>query len=88
MSRFVARGLMLAGALIAATAAGAVNEAQAGRGPATQWCLRTYDGQMDCAYFTFAQCQEAASGTGGDCAINPRFAGYPAGPYQPRRFYR
>jgi hypothetical protein len=42
-----------------------------------KYCLRAYDGAMECAYFDRLQCQAAASGTGGDCAINPRFVGYP-----------
>ena len=89
MSRFLVGAMMLAGVLV--TGAGAITEAQAQRGPAPKWCVRAYDGQMECAFFTFAQCQAAVSATGGDCAINPRFAGYPpSGPYQPqpRRYYR
>jgi hypothetical protein len=88
MSPFFARGLMLAGVFVAAMAADATTDAEAGRWPVTKWCVRTYDGQIDCSYFTFEQCQAAVSATGGDCAINPRFAGYPTGPYQPRRYYR
>lgn len=89
MSRFLARGLTLAGVVIAATVAGAMTEAKAQRGPAPKYCMRTYDGQMECAFFTLRQCLAAVSATGGDCAINPRFAGYPpSGPYQPRRYYR
>lgn len=42
-----------------------------------QYCLRAYDGAMECFYFDLQQCLAAARGTGGDCAINPRFAGYP-----------
>jgi len=80
---------MLAGVFVAAMTAGAVTEAQAQRGPAPKYCVRTYDGQMECAFFTLQQCLAAVSATGGDCAINPRFAGYPpAGPSQPRRYYR
>ena len=54
-----------------------------------KYCLRAYDGGMECAYFDRHQCQTAASGTGGDCAINPRFVGYPD-PRAPRwkRVYR
>ena len=54
-----------------------------------KYCLRTYDGAMDCAYFDLPQCRGAASATGGDCAINPRFVGYPD-PRAPRwkRAYR
>lgn len=54
-----------------------------------KYCLRTYDGAMECAYFDRRQCLTAASGTGGDCAINPRFVGYPD-PHAPRwkRTYR
>lgn len=42
-----------------------------------KYCLRTYDGQLECAYLNREQCQVAARGTGGDCAINSRFVGYP-----------
>jgi hypothetical protein len=42
-----------------------------------KYCLRTYDGQLECAYLDREQCQIAARGTGGDCAINSRFVGYP-----------
>ncbi len=44
----------------------------------TQYCARDYDGAMDCAYFTLRQCLAAVSATGGDCAVNPRYAGEPA----------
>jgi len=90
MSRLLARGLMAAVGLAAAVTLTGVDDAQAQRGPVPQWCARTYDGQMECAFFTFGQCQAAVSATGGDCAINPRFNGYPADPYQPkpRRYYR
>lgn len=43
----------------------------------TQYCVRTYDGAMECAYFTLKQCLAAASATGGDCAVNPRYVGQP-----------
>jgi hypothetical protein len=42
-----------------------------------KYCVRAYDGAMECFYFDLQQCRAAASGTGGDCAINPRFVGYP-----------
>lgn len=41
----------------------------------TQYCSRAYDGGMDCSYFTLPQCLAAVSATGGDCAVNPRYAG-------------
>ena len=85
-SCLVLRGLMLASLFTVMIAVDATREAEAGRWPVTQWCVRAYDGQMDCAYFTFQQCQEAVSATGGDCAINPRFNGYPAPPAQPLRY--
>lgn len=89
MSRLLACGLVAAAGLAALVTLGGIDEAQAQRGPAPQWCARTYDGQMECAFFTFGQCQAAVSATGGDCAINPRFNGYPEGQYpQPRRYYR
>lgn len=46
-------------------------------GYAPKYCMREYDGTMNCAYFDRRQCQAAVRGTGGDCAINPRFQGYP-----------
>jgi len=49
-----------------------------------KYCLRTYDGQLDCHYLDRDQCQVAARGTGGDCAINSRFVGYPPDPRGPR----
>ncbi len=54
-----------------------------------KYCVRAYDGDMECFYFDLQQCRAAASSTGGDCAINPRFVGYPD-PKAPRwkRAYR
>jgi hypothetical protein len=43
----------------------------------TQYCVRAYDGATDCSYFTLQQCLVAVSATGGDCALNPRYAGEP-----------
>jgi hypothetical protein len=54
----------------------------------TQYCSRAYDGAMDCAYFTLQQCLAAVSATGGDCAVNPRYAGEPAPRYRGRRVIR
>jgi hypothetical protein len=48
----------------------------------TQFCSRAYDGAMDCSYFTLPQCLAAVSATGGDCAVNPRYAGEPAPRYR------
>lgn len=41
-----------------------------------QWCAQnvTYNTSGDCSYFSFAQCQAAISGIGGDCIQNPRLA--------------
>lgn len=39
----------------------------------TQYCVRAYDGDTDCSYFTLRQCLAAVSATGGDCAVNPRY---------------
>lgn len=44
----------------------------------TQYCVRAYDGATDCSYYTLQQCLVAVSATGGDCALNPRYAGEPA----------
>lgn len=72
--------------------AGELSQAQAqGRygGYAPKYCVRAYDGAMNCAYFNREECLKAVSATGGDCAINPRFQGYPD-PRAPRwkRTYR
>lgn len=48
----------------------------------TQYCVRAYDGATDCSYFTLRQCLAAVSATGGDCALNPRYAGEPAPRYR------
>ncbi len=63
-------------ALLAVTQSDAQAQGRYGGYP-PKYCLRAYDGAMECAYFDRLQCQAAASGTGGDCAINPRFVGYP-----------
>ena len=75
--------------VLAALSATAAEAGTGYRGYAPKYCVRTYDGAMECAYFDLRQCRAAASGTGGDCAINPRFSGYPD-PAAPRwkRVYR
>ena len=80
MSAIFGRGVAAAGLLLLSMGIDGVAHAQ--RGPAPQWCVRTYDGANDCSYFSFAQCQSAVSATGGDCAINPRFTGYPDRAYR------
>lgn len=54
----------------------------------TQYCVRTYDGATECAYFTLRQCLAAASATGGDCAVNPRYSGQPEPRGKAMRPYR
>lgn len=55
----------------------------------TRYCVRAFDGATDCSYFTLQQCLTAVSATGGDCAVNPRYAGEPAPRYRkPPRAYR
>jgi hypothetical protein len=55
----------------------------------TQYCVRAYDGATDCSYYTLQQCLAAVSATGGDCALNPRYAGEPAPRYRKApRVYR
>lgn len=51
----------------------------------THYCARDFDGAMDCSYYTLWQCQQAASATGGDCAVNPRYTGEPAPRYRKAR---
>jgi hypothetical protein len=78
MSKAIKR-LALAGFALTLLAASQSDANAQGRygGYPPKYCLRAYDGAMDCAYFDRLQCQAAASGTGGDCAINSRFVGYP-----------
>jgi hypothetical protein len=54
----------------------------------TQYCVRTYDGATECAYYTLRQCLAAASATGGDCAVNPRYSGQPEPRPKAMRPYR
>lgn len=78
MSKFFVQAALAASTFVTVAAVHSEANAQ-GRygGYPPQYCLRTYDGAMDCAYLDRRQCQTAARGTGGDCAINPRFVGYP-----------
>ena len=78
MSKKLASCLMIASGFMLLVAA--QDDASAGwrdGGYPPKYCLRTYDGQLECAYLDRIQCQLAASATGGDCAINSRFVGYP-----------
>lgn len=50
----------------------------------TPYCVRAYDGAMECAYYTLQQCLAAMSATGGDCAVNPRYTGDPVQRVRPR----
>jgi hypothetical protein len=39
-----------------------------------KWCIADGihgPGSMECAYYTFAQCQESRRGNGGTCVVNP-----------------
>lgn len=72
--RTVMAGLMLAIAVLMLPPTPAVAQSYV---YGTQYCVRAYDGAMECAYYTLQQCLAAASGTGGDCALNPRYAGDP-----------
>jgi hypothetical protein len=87
--RHSTRGLMLAfAAMVALASLPKAAEAQRYIYD-TQYCVRAYDGATDCSYFTLQQCLTAVSATGGDCAINPRYAGEPAPRYRkPPRAYR
>jgi hypothetical protein len=78
---------LMAGLLV--TGFDAAQPAQAQWGPPAPWCVRAYDGGTECFYLSLAQCRAAASGTGGDCAVNPRYMGDPNQPGpRPRRGYR
>jgi len=40
---------------------------------AAEWCaVFEEDGNLDCSYYTFQECQRAISGVGGDCQQNLR----------------
>jgi hypothetical protein len=52
----------------------------------TKYCVRAYDGDMDCSYFTLQQCLTAVSATGGDCAVNPRYVPEPRYRKPPRPY--
>lgn len=73
-----ALAIMLLGGLLA-------TPAEAGRRVEPQWCVIAYDGASECFYFTFQECLQAVSGTGGSCHVNPRFTGYPPEPVRPRK---
>jgi hypothetical protein len=50
---------------------GAAMAAEPDGGPNDAYCIRSAEtGSPWCGYATFAQCQETASGTGGDCVAN------------------
>lgn len=51
-----------------------------GRGP---WCvvMSQFGGTLDCAYYSFEQCQATASGVSNACTRNPWYRG----PDRPRR---
>jgi hypothetical protein len=80
--RNVAAGLTFAVAALIVPAKPAVAQSYV---YATQYCARAYDGAMECAYFTLPQCLAAVSATGGDCALNPFYAGEPAPRRRPPR---
>lgn len=90
MRKTIARAAFAASVLILLSAVHSGAQAQ-GRygGYPPKYCVRAYDGASECFYFDLQQCLAAVRGTGGDCAINPRFAGYPnsAGPRW-KRVYR
>ncbi len=77
---------LMAGLLVTGYDAAQPAEARSGSAP---WCVRAYDGGTECFYLSLAQCRTAVWGTGGDCAVNPRYTGdpYQPGP-RPRRGYR
>ena len=68
------RTIHVAIAALAVAAAGALTPrpAQAIEYP---WCVQYggSNGSQNCGFSTFAQCQAAASGTGGFCNENPRY---------------
>ena len=80
--RTVMAGLMLAVAALMLPATPAVAQSYVYH---TQYCVRAYDGAMECAYYSLQQCLAAVSATGGDCAVNPRYLGEPVQRIRPRR---
>lgn len=77
MSGLASRLIIASGLVLAMAAPAAAGAQWRDGGYPPKYCLRTYDGQLECAYLNREQCQVAAHGTGGDCAINSRFVGYP-----------
>jgi hypothetical protein len=60
-STFAIVGTVGSGAAMAAVLDGAPNDA---------YCLSNTESGSWCGYSTFSQCEESASGTGGDCIAN------------------
>jgi hypothetical protein len=56
-------------AIVGTVGSGAAMAASDG-GPNDAYCLRNTESGSWCGYGTFSQCEESASGTGGDCVAN------------------
>jgi hypothetical protein len=57
-------------AIVGTVGSGAAVAAALDGGPNDAYCLRNTESGSWCGYSTFSQCEESASGTGGDCAAN------------------
>jgi len=77
-------------AMIAATAALCVAFAGSGHAASAPyrtmgpypWCAKYNNMTGDCGFSTHEQCEEAASGNGGTCALNPGYVDkHPQAPY-------
>lgn len=80
--RTISASLSFAAAVLLVLAAPVTEAAAQNYVYGTRYCSRAYDGATDCAYYTLRQCLMAVSATGGDCAVNPRYAGDPAPRYR------
>jgi Protein of unknown function (DUF3551) len=57
-------------AIVGTVGSGAAMAAALDGGPNDAYCLRNTESGSWCGYSTFSQCEESASGTGGDCVAN------------------
>jgi hypothetical protein len=78
--------ISLPGAVFLAGAIGAmlVGDGPARAGANLAFCMQR-GGSTECYYATYEQCAAAASGTGGDCIVNPDSAARNSEPERPQR---
>lgn len=57
-------------AIVGTVGSGSAMAAASDGGPNDAYCLSNTESGSWCGYSTFTQCEESASGTGGDCMAN------------------